>query len=101
MTALESWQRQAEAALATSEWGEDTHHGLRALAAEAQALWPTLDVCARQAVLQALRALAGRLAAAMAQTEEDLARCAQRRVGVRGYGQIQSCHRGQRLRRRA
>lgn len=100
MSALATWREQAEVALVTEAWGDEIHAGLRALAVEAEALWPSLDTPGRHAVLQSLRAIGARIEADMHHIEGELAQSARRRAGVRGYGQLQSCHRGQRLRRR-
>jgi hypothetical protein len=101
MSAQEAWHERAETALGMEAWDEAAHADLRALAAQAEALWPGLDTAGRQGLLRCLRALGDRLRADMRRIEGEMAQSARRRAGVRGYGQLQSCHRAQRLRRRA
>ena len=101
MTTLPSWIAKVDDLLSSPELDPGAADTAHTAATQARAIWPDLTDDQKAAVLDRLRRLGGRVGEEMDRIDAELATAAHRRAGVRGYGQIRSSHRGQRLRRRA
>jgi hypothetical protein len=71
------------------------------IAGLARTIGPGLDDAERREVTSCIGRLGDIVREGMAQVEAELSSLGDRRVGIRGYGQLRSTHTGQRLRRRA
>lgn len=71
------------------------------IAKHARSIGTELDQEQRRHVAECVGKLGDIVRTGLQQVEHELAGLGERRVGIRGYGQLRSTHTGQRLRRRA
>jgi hypothetical protein len=74
---------------------------VQSIAKHARTIGSELEPEQRRHVAECVGKLGDIVRTGMQQVERDLAGLGERRVGIRGYGQLKSTHTGQRLRRRA
>jgi hypothetical protein len=102
MSDFASWCASLEGLVEAGGRGEPLDLAVvTALAERARALGPSLDQAQRLHVKRCISKLADIVRDGLGQLDRELADLNERRVGIRGYGQLRSTHVAQRLRRRA
>ena len=102
MTGFASWCRDLEGLVEAGGRGEPLDLGTVAgLAQHARTLGPQLDEDQKIHVSRCITKLSDIIREGMERLDQDIAELSERRVGIRGYGQLRSNQVGQRLRRRA
>ncbi len=102
MTGFDDWCASLESIIDTGRQGEPLQlDAVTRLAESARELGPELSDPQRRHIKKCIAKLSDIVREGMVQLDRDLAGLSERRVGIRGYGQLRSNHVGQRLRRRA
>lgn len=101
MTGFTTWCAELEALVEAGNQGEPLRlDAVAKLAEHARALGPQLDPDQRKHVTTCIAKISDIIRDGMDHLEHQMAELSERRVGIRGYGQLRSSHIGQRLRRR-
>ncbi len=102
MNDLERWHADLERALSPRDEEESLEiEVIKELAQRARELGPGLEDHQRQELKQGIDRLHRFVREGMTRIEDDLHSLGQQRRGIRGYGQLRSNHKSQRLHRRA
>jgi hypothetical protein len=102
MSDFERWCATLDELIAAGVRGEPLDLAVVSeLAERARSLGPGLDEAQRLHVKACISKLADIVRDGLGQLDRELALMSERRVGIRGYGQLKPTHVAQRLRRRA
>jgi len=101
MTGFDDWCTSLEALIDAGRQGAPLElDAVTRLAESARALGPDLSDPQLQHIKQCIAKLSDIVREGMVQLDHEITSFTERRVGIRGYGQLRSNHLGQRLRRR-
>ena len=102
MNGFDTWCAALKLLLEAGEQGEALDlAAVTGLAEQARKIGPELDKAQREHVMLCIAKLRGIVRDGMRQMEREFVKVGERRVGIRGYGQLRTSHTAQRLRRRA
>jgi len=100
MTSFEDWCTSLEVLIDAGRRGDPLElNAVTRLAEDARTLGPELNDPQRQHIKKCIAKLSDIVREGMVQLDREIAGISERRVGIRGYGQLRSNHLGQRLRR--